>query len=283
MCYSQSWSVALAVAGWAVVGWMAARAARGSPVGARVPPMIAPFAFYALMETLQAVQYSVLDRCGSPLNYALTLAAHVLVVVQPCMWNLYRLARARLASKRALRVGDVRALAAQGDAARVFAAAAGMSAVWAVAFTVRLLPDSPARAFLPATATYGGLRTDEVMVGPEVCTRGGPTHLVWLLPYATKNGLEANFFTYLLLWFYPAIHEPHGLLKLAYWLGQVYFVNFTAGSIHELPTTWCALSVPILLLILYLDRRDLSSGPRGLVPSASRPPPAPTPAAHRDR
>ncbi|WBR14491.1 hypothetical protein pkur_cds_316 [Pandoravirus kuranda] len=263
MCYSQPMSAVLAIGGWAIVAWLVIR--RRGVETARVPPLVYPYAFYALMETLQALQYSVLDQCGRPVNYALTLVAHVLVAVQPCMWNLYRLARARAAVAAAARAVDVRETQRQRDAAAVFAAAAGMSAVWAVFFTIRLLPPNPVRGVLPATATFTTMHTDEIMVGPEVCTMGGPTHLFWVLPYAARNGLEANFFAYLLLWFYPALHEPRGALKLAYWMAQVVLVNVTAGSIHELPTVWCALSVPILLLILYFDRADLF-GARG--PSA---------------
>ncbi|ELR12451.1 uncharacterized protein ACA1_324980 [Acanthamoeba castellanii str. Neff] len=87
------------------------------------------------------------------------------------------------------------------------------------------------------------LRNDEIMVGPQVCTRTGPSHLTWTLPYQSKNGLEANLFPYLLLWFYPALYEPQGAVRCACWIAQVLVVVFTAGSIHELPTTWCALSV----------------------------------------
>lgn len=264
MCYSQPLSVSLALAGWSIVAWLALR---------RRPlvPLVVPLAFYAFMETVQAAQYGVLDQCGTSLNRGLTFVAHALVVVQPCMWNLYRMVRAKTAAANALKKadgdhdGERSACQAHLRAAAVFRAAAAMSVVWAVCFTMRLLPPSPFRALLPATATFDHLRHDEIMVGPTVCTRGGPTHLYWTLPYAAKNGLEANFWAYLVLWFYPAVHEPRGYIKLAYWLAQVAFVNFTAGSIHELPTTWCALSVPILLLVLYLDRDDVSApsgGPR---------------------
>jgi len=258
MCYSQPLSAALAVGGWAVITWLtlSGRRKRNDPV----PPLIGPLAFYALMETLQTVQYSTLDQCGATVNYALTVVAHMLVIVQPCMWNLYRLARARAAIRTAVTEGDVPAVVSAKGAAAVFTAAAGMSAVWALFFTLRLLPVD----LLPSgsVATFSALRTDEIMVGPAVCTHGGPTHLMWTLPYGSKNGLEANFFPYLLLWFYPALYEPKGAIKLACWIAQVVLVNATAGSIHELPTTWCALSVPIILLALVLDRNQLEVVPR---------------------
>lgn len=253
MCYSQPLSAALAASGWGAVVWLSMVGSdrrRADPV----PPLVGPLAFYALMETLQTIQYGVLDQCGTDVNYALTVMAHVLVVVQPCMWNLYRLAKARALVREAVGRGDAPTVAAAHRAMAVFGAAAGMSVVWALFFTARLLPTD----VMPASrvATYGNLRADEIMVGPTVCTFGGPTHLAWTLPYEAKNGLEANLFTYLLLWFYPAIYEPRGAIKLTCWMAQVVLVNLTAGSIHELPTTWCALSVPILLLAFATDYCD---------------------------
>jgi hypothetical protein len=243
------------------------RGASSSGTRDPLPPLVYPYAFYALMETLQAFQYGVLGQCGQPVNYALTVVAHVLVAVQPCMWNIYRLVRARRAARAAVHAADFGQVVRHKNAAAVFGAAAAMAAVWAVFFSIRLLPANPIRGALPSTATFSSLHTDEIMVGPEVCTLGGPTHLFWVLPYAARNGLEANFFAYLLLWFYPALYEPRGRIKLAYWMAQVVFVNFTVGSIHELPTVWCALSVPILLLILVLDRDDIEPAPRCVTPS----------------
>lgn len=112
--------------------------------------------------------------------------------------------------------------------------------------------------------TYSVLRNDEIMVGPQVCTRTGPSHLTWTLPYQSKNGLEANLFPYLLLWFYPALYEPQGAVRCACWIAQVLVVVFTAGSIHELPTTWCALSVPIILTGICVDVCDAVHLPQRL-------------------
>ncbi|AJF97999.1 hypothetical protein TW95_gp1265 [Pandoravirus inopinatum] len=192
MCYSQSVSAALALGGWAVVVWLVA-VGRRSGSASRVPPLVYPYAFYALMETLQTLQYGVLDECGQPANYALTLVAHVLVAVQPCMWNLYRLARARRAAAKATRAVDLAETARQRDAAAVFAAAAAMSAVLGRLFHHPALAAQPGTRALPPTATFTAFRQDEIMVGPEVCTLGGPTHLFWVLPYAARNGWRPTF------------------------------------------------------------------------------------------
>jgi hypothetical protein len=249
MCYSQALSVWLALASWVTVAWLTLTNRRGSQRA--VPPYLGPIAFYAVMETLQALQYSMLDRCGEWPNYLSTVVAHALVVVQPCLWNVYRLANARKLIGRALSTGDFEAAARGREAAAVFAAAIGMSFVWAACFSLRLLPFD----LLPPTrtVTYSVLRNDEIMVGPRVCTQTGPRHLTWTLPYQSKNGLEANLFAYLLLWFYPALYEPQGVVRCACWITQVLVVVSTAGSIHELPTTWCALSVPIILTGICVD------------------------------
>lgn len=226
-------SLYLAVSGLTISGYLAFSAKTWK----QIHPMIIPFLFYTGMETLQFFQHSFLDQCGYPTNYWLTVCAHVLVVAQPLLWNFYRYIRARNEKEAA-----------------VFKLAMLMSFVWAVFFTLRLIPRGVSRGVFPKGITYKTLNKNEIMVGPEVCTKMGPTHLFWTLPYFSSNGTEPNFFTYLLLWFVPALYENHGYIKFFYWIGQVVFVNWIVGSIHELPTLWCALSVPVLLLVLYLDR-----------------------------
>ncbi|ALD62017.1 putative membrane protein [Mollivirus sibericum] len=264
MCYSQGMSMAMAAIGWSMVALMIVlstdkrKRAEGS-----LHPVVVPLAFYSLMETLQAAQYSWLDQCGDLLNYGSTVVAHVLVAVQPLMWNVYRLEMARRSDDKAHR-----------RKAPAFRLAAIMSLLWAVFFTLRLAAPGFTRGMspFPSAATYKTLRNDEIMVGPQVCTLTSPMHLVWNLPYYSSNGLEANFFAYLLLWFVPALHEPRGLAKMAFWLSQVMFVNWTVASIHELPTVWCALSVPILALIVCLEGPRLGTATARARPLADQPP-----------
>lgn len=188
------------------------------------------------METLQFTQYYYLDRCGEMENYMLTVFAHILVVIQPFMWNRYRMICHQNVGYRMM----------------IFHAMATMSLIWAIFYTLRLYPVMVIGKGIITSPE--SLHLDEIMVGREVCTRKGPFHLIWQLPYYSRNGLEPNYFTYLLLWFFPSIYEKKkGYYKLLYWIMQITLVNVTSGNIHELPTTWCALSVPILFVILLFD------------------------------
>ncbi|AHA46195.1 putative membrane protein [Insectomime virus] len=91
------------------------------------------------------------------------------------------------------------------------------------------------------------------MVGVDTCTHLGPSHLYWTFPLLDFNGVEMNWGGYLLLWFVPSLFEKKGILKFTFWLCQVLFVNYVAQNIHEVPTIWCLLSLPILMAMPYLD------------------------------
>ena len=223
MCYSIELSVSLAVAGCAV----------GLLLDGR-PRLRELFLFYSAMEALQAVGYLVADACGGWANLLATAAAHVLVVVQPYLWNRHR----------ALSDTDPRRR-------RLFGFAARLSLVWAFLYSCRLLP------------FWGALPSDvdpEIMSGAAFCTSRGPAHIQWLLPYRRWNGLEPNLFAYLLLWLGPVPYETREpWFKLAIWIAQIGFVSVTSASIHELPSTWCALSVPMLSLMLVRDAVCISA------------------------
>lgn len=175
--------------------------------------------FYTSMELLQAVQYFYLSTC-SPINYYLTLVSHLLIIVQPALWNLFRY---KTCKKNNL----------------IFLFALKLSIVWAFFFSLRLYPFS--FSILEPT-----LHKEEILVGERPCTFSGSSHLYWVLPYYSYGGLEANLFTYLLLWFYPALYEDKGGMKLFLWLAQIFLIFNLVTLSKELPSFWCALSVPFL-------------------------------------
>ncbi|ADB03909.1 hypothetical protein MAR_ORF126 [Marseillevirus marseillevirus] len=195
-------------------------------------PMWVVFALYSLMEWLQTTQHFFVDSCGTTANLFLSYVAFGLVVVQPLTWNFYRWLKSTTVRQRA-----------------AFSCAMWLSFLWLVFFSARLIP----RSSLPSGGTiYQALSKHEIMVGTEVCTRTGPTHLFWTFPLFSFNGVEMNWGAYLLLWFGPSIYERRGWLKMFYWCAQVMLMNRMTGNIHEIPTLWCFYSVPILLGILAL-------------------------------
>jgi hypothetical protein len=243
MCFSFEMSATLAVFGWVSALALWACDGRSGKVGLRIWGRMTPLcllaSFYATMETLQAAQYLVADRCGTWTNWVLACAAHVLVVVQPAMWNGCRMVTARAASPPRM------------QASYVFAACMAMSIVWAVAYTMRLAPSVWMSGAKKETSWFIQSRGDiEIMVGSRVCTGLGPTHIVWSLPYAAAAGLEPNLFTYLLLWLFPVVYEPQPWLRLTFWIVQIISVTLMTRSVHEWPTVWCMLSVPMLGLAI---------------------------------
>lgn len=186
--------------------------------------------FYAFMELLQAVQYLLAEphdskqACSLP-TYFSTLVAHVLVVVQPAMWNLFR-------------------YRSQEENKDVFYFAFLLSVVWAVFYTLRLF-------YLPFGPIIPRLYPGDILTGTQVCSWIGPTHVYWTLPYYSYAGLEPNFFTYLLLWFFPTVYEKQGILKLILWLVQIVIIASVVTLVDELPTFWCALSVPFLFMSIF--------------------------------
>jgi hypothetical protein len=181
--------------------------------------------FYTSMELLQTAQYLVLNSCNE-INYWLTVCAHFLIIVQPALWNYFRYKTCE-----------------QNKA--IFLFSVKLSLVWAAFFTLRLYPFS--FSLLNPELDY-----EDILTGSEVCTFSGPSHLFWSLPYYSYGGLEANLFTYLLLWFYPALYERSGEVKLLIWLSQIVLIYNLVTLSKELPSFWCALSVPFLILCSFI-------------------------------
>ncbi|MBA42709.1 MAG: hypothetical protein CMF62_01725 [Magnetococcales bacterium] len=180
--------------------------------------------YYSLMELLQTISYLYKDQCNTTINLSLTWVAHILVIFQPALWSLYRYNTQRKNKE-------------------IFKFCGILSLIWAFFFTHRLFYIPTGKGILHNT-----LDINEVNVGENYCMLGGPKHIMWVLPYQRINGFEANYFTYLLLWFVPTLYEDnYGWLKLLYWLSQVLIVNRVCDSIHELSSIWCLASIPIVI------------------------------------
>jgi hypothetical protein len=176
--------------------------------------------YYTSMELLQTFGYLYANNCGYPENFALTIIAHILVMFQPFLWNYQR-------------------WGTNSKNKTIFKFSCVLSLVWAFFFTYRLFT-----GVMGTGITYSNLNLDNINVGEEYCVMNGPTHIMWTLPYKSLNGLEANYFTYLLLWFVPALYEDtDGVLKLLYWIAQILITNI----IHELSSIWCLASIPVLV------------------------------------
>jgi len=179
------------------------------------------FMFYTLMEILQTVQYYLLENYY--LNRFSTYIAFLLVIVQPFLWNWYRFKT--------------------NKNSEVFIFAMVASVVWAIFFTARLIPinDNPFEYY----------DFNNIGVGPWCTNNKNSNHIYWLFPLKDLSGVEANYFTYLLLFFLPSLWEDsYGVVKMVYWLTQLAVTSMIITNKNAFPSTWCILSVPIITIMM---------------------------------
>lgn len=180
------------------------------------------FAFYTLMEILQTIQYSLVNKCDTWQNKLTTEMAYFLVIVQPLMWNIIFYLRVSKHNKG------------------IFLVCILMCILWIV---MHVLSRSPS-----LVARYG-LSTD-VTSDAVLCTRQRSAHLYWKWPFADFHGLNANWFMYLSLWFIPCLlvaeTRPTGCIIV---LGAIVgaFLTYKFGNFQEFASTWCYISIPIMM------------------------------------
>lgn len=211
MCYSQTMSLGLALMG--VGAYLLTK--NKHPHEAMV------IAFYTSMEILQTIQYNYIDQCSTFENKFLTIVAHILVSVQPSLWNLYRF-KTNKKNKE------------------IFAAFFWLGVIFGIFYSVRLLFGMfDPKAIFP---------TDEMNVSPILCTKQCLSHLCWMLPYVSFRGLEPNYFMYLAIWFFPTFYEDSNrILKFIFWIAQVLIIYHSTAAKDEVNSIWCLLSIPLFI------------------------------------
>ncbi|AYV83438.1 MAG: hypothetical protein Hyperionvirus7_9 [Hyperionvirus sp.] len=212
MYYSQNMSLWFAFMG--ILGVLVVNKTKYWPEGRVI-------AFYTAMDILQAVEYNFVGECDLWMNKFLTVVAHIFVCVQPSLWNLYR-------------------FWTNNKNTEIFRAFFWSGVVFAVFYSVRLLVGlyDPS-AILPL---------HEMNVAPKMCTEQGPSHIRWMLPYASFNGLEPNYFTYLLIWVFPALYEDtNHILKFLFWNIQIQIICHITENKSEVNSVWSLLSVPLYI------------------------------------
>ena len=221
MCFSPKISFSLFVA-----GTLLAYVSYVDPI-LRPSKMYILFVFYALMELLQTVQYSVVNQCDLPANIYLTEIAYLLVIVQPLMWNT---------------IFYLRNTSSQTSKS-IFMLAIVLCLLWIVMNVYTRL------TYDPKTAKDNcGLFNHN-----KTCTYrdANTSHLYWRWKTNHISDMTANYFMYMCLWFVPALlvanTRPSGVvLTLGAILGFI-ITKMYGSTIVEFPATWCYISVPILI------------------------------------
>ena len=212
MCWSGEASLGVAAVG--VAGSLWARR-RGAPVG-----RWATLLYFTGMELLQALTYTVIDRCGLSSNLWLTRISYVHISLQPFFINLLALS---FVSPEVVK------------RARTFvllACTAGSLVMLSKFFVL-----SPEWACNPATVS---------VCGADTCSYHGEWHIAWRL---YLSGLDNNFYVYWL----PAFALP---LLYGSWRWTLYHAvvgpfaaYFLSSNKDEIVAIWCLTSIGFLLAI----------------------------------
>lgn len=191
--------------------------------------------YFASMELLQAVSYTVLNQCDSPLNQIMTLLGYLHITFQPFFINaaaLYFMPK---------------------QSAKIVAPWVYLACfIGSIAMLVQLYP------FSWAGHCAIGMRP---MCGESLCTVRGEWHIAWLLP---TNGIGNSLASTGPLAFYlgygylsypltafvlPAIIGSWRLTLFTFLAGPL-LASSTTSNLNEWPAIWCLFSIALCLAII---------------------------------
>lgn len=179
--------------------------------------------FYTLMELLQGVQYYFINQCSNWINVFLTEIAYVFVLLQPTMWNLFYYMNSNNYDKN------------------IFLPAIWISIVWIIVQILsRVLYDKNAD---PQT------KKNSVFASDKVCTKKKLTHLYWEWTSANFGELNANFLTYLLIWFIPGLISTKFRSSSLILLLSCIIAGIAAIEPFTFTSLWCYVSIPITMVV----------------------------------
>lgn len=220
MCWSGEASATLATIG---LGSTAYIAYKGEDKALWIP-----LGYFALMELLQAITYTVIDQCGLPLNQILTLLGFLHITFQPFFIN----------SASMYFIPDkVREKISPFVYAICF--------LGAIVILLQLYP------FQWAGKCNIG---HEPFCGEHLCSVSGNWHIAWEAPL---NGMPS-----FLLWYcIPAFLVPiiYGAWKPALYhlLVGPLLAQISTNNINEWPAVWCLMSIGLLLIVIKTPIRQL--------------------------
>ena len=218
MCFTPELSASFAIGGSIIAAYLLTKGTY---------PVFLPFVilFYVLMETLQTIQYYIVNECDNPWNIGLTEIAYGLVIAQPLLWNTFFY------------------LNAKSSESLLFLSGIVLSSVWMIVNIAARIAYTPANA---QTAT------NSVYASDRVCTLRKTSHLYWKWTLANFGELNATFLTYLMLWFIPALisssYRSVSLLLIASALLSALYTVYV-GEPEIFTAAWCYVSVPIVYII----------------------------------
>ena len=186
--------------------------------------------YFASMEALQAVSYSVLNQCDSPLNQMMTLFGYLHITVQPVVIN---------AVARYFMPKDSAKLIAPWTFAACFAAS--------IMMVIQLYPFDWA----------GHCAVGRPLCGEVLCTVRGEWHIAWLVPtngignsMADNAWLGRGYLAYPLSAFLLPLLIGSWRFMLFSYLAGPFTAALTTNNINEWPAVWCLFSIALVLAII---------------------------------
>ena len=186
--------------------------------------------YFASMEALQAVAYSVLNQCDSPLNQMMTMFGYLHITFQPFFINAVAL---YFMPKKSAKI----------IAPWVY----GACFISAIAMLIQLYPFNWA----------GHCALGRPLCGDVLCTVRGEWHIAWLLPTnGIGNSLVDNaylgrgYVSYPLTAFLlPSLIGSWRFTLFSYLAGP-FLAGLTTSNINEWPAVWCLFSIGLVLAII---------------------------------
>jgi hypothetical protein len=190
--------------------------------------------FYTLMETLQTIQYSLVNNCDS-VNRFFTEISYIFVIVQPLMWNWIFLHKKRTNKLKNVHKG-------------ILQLAIVLCAIWIFANILRRFK---------FYSNYNPSKNNdnlqnETLTGSTTCTyQKNDEHLYWNYEMFSIPGADANWFMYLVLWCIPGLLINEFISIFGIFIGlfiSYIYIKVKKQSHHIMPSLWCLISIPTLLI-----------------------------------
>lgn len=220
MCWNGQASATLATVGFASTAYIA--------VKGEDKKLWIPLGYFCLMEILQALTYTVIDRCSLPLNQVLTLLGSLHIIFQPFFINAFSMHFIpELVYKRI------------------------SPFVYGTCFVGTLMTISLLYPFEWTGMCHVG---QVPFCSKHLCSVSGNWHIAWGAPLNDMKWLYLGYFI-------PAFLGP---LLYGSWKFSVYHIlvgpvlaGLLTNNINEWPAVWCLMSIGLLLVVIKTPLRRL--------------------------
>lgn len=154
------------------------------------------------MQTLQLLQYCVLDRCASTANQFLTLCAYTHIAFQPLVFNEFVWGQPQAAFNRPIITPyadsvvhkSIRRLSQAGAGLLLVKAAPAFLRILGIGYPELAMVFGPKAAKLLAGPSIWCDGKVEIFCGRQLCSFRGRRHIGWVLPMLPNRwvGVQAN-------------------------------------------------------------------------------------------